>query len=102
MALSFNGMNTLTTKYHPYDFATKDDVAICSPREPRRLSTLMFVQLMMAREKWRYSYYRKCFMEKLKRQSVALPASGTDVDENTIETIMESTTYWAALKPRLI
>jgi hypothetical protein len=102
LTISFNGMNTLTTKYHPYDFATKDDVAICSPREPRRLSTLIFVQLMMAREKWRYSYYRKCFMEKLKRQSVALPASGGDVDEDTIEAIMESTTYWAALKPRLI
>jgi type I restriction enzyme M protein len=94
-------MNTLTTKYHPYDFATKDDVAVCFPRKPWRLSTIVFVQLMMAREKWRYSYYRKCFMGKLRRQSVVLPAKGVNVDEDTIETIMESTTYWAALKPRL-
>lgn len=101
LTIAFNGMNTLTTKYHPYDFATKDDVAICFPRKPLRVSTLVFVQMMMAREKWRYSYYRKCFMDKLKRQSVMLPAKDSEVDETTIETILESRTYWAALKPRL-
>lgn len=101
LTIAFNGMNTLTTKYHPYDFATKDDVAICFPRKPWRVSTLIFVQLMMAREKWRYSYYRKCFMEKLKRQRVMLPAKDAEVDEDTIEAIMASTTYWGALKPRL-
>jgi type I restriction enzyme M protein len=73
LTIAFNGMNTLTTKYHPYDFAAKDDVAVCFPRNPWRLSTIVFVQLMMAREKWRYSYYRKCFMDKLRRQSVMLP-----------------------------
>jgi hypothetical protein len=101
LTISFNGMNTLATKYHPYDFATKDDVAICNPRKPRQTSTLVFIQLMMAREQWRYSYYRKCFMEKLKQQSVMLPAKGGDIDENTIETIMASTSYWDALKARL-
>src|ERR1043166_5302987 len=98
LTIAFNGMNTLTTKYHPYDFATKDDVAICIPKKPWRVATLVFVQLMMAREKWRYSYYRKCFMDKLRRQSVMLPAKSSDVDEDTIETVMESTTYWASLK----
>ena len=102
LTISFNGMNTLTTKYHPYDFATKDDVAVCSPRKPWLISTLVFIQSMMAREQWRYSYYRKCFMEKLKRQSVMLPAKGVKVDEGTIETVMASTTYWNALKPRLV
>jgi hypothetical protein len=53
LTIAFNGMNTLTTKYHPYDFATKDDVAVWVPRKPWRLSTIVFVQLMMAREKWR-------------------------------------------------
>jgi hypothetical protein len=101
LTIAFNGMNTLTTKYHPYEFTTKDDVAICFPRKPLRVSTLVFVQLMMARERWRYSYYRKCFMDKLKRQSVMLPSKGKEVDEDTIETVMESTTYWTALKERL-
>ena len=100
LTIAFNGMNALTSKYHPYEFAAKDDVAICFPRKPWRLATLVFVQLMMAREKWRYSYYRK-FMDKLRRQSVSLPARSGEVDEDTIEAIMDSATYWAALKPRL-
>jgi type I restriction enzyme M protein len=58
----------------------------------------MFIQLMMAREKWRYSYYRKCFMDKLKRQSVMLPAKEGELDEDTIEAVMASTTYWSILK----
>jgi hypothetical protein len=101
LTIAFNGMNTLTTKYHPYDFATKDDVAICVPRKEWRIATLVFIQVMMARERWRYSYYRKCFMEKLKRQSVLLPAKAGEVDEDTIEIIMGSTAYWASLKERL-
>ncbi|MCK1469941.1 hypothetical protein [Bradyrhizobium sp. CW10] len=101
LTIAFNGMNTLTTKYHPYDFATKDDVAICTARSPLKVSTLMFIQLMMAREKWRYSYYRKCFMEKLSRQSVLLPAKKSEVDEETIEIILKSTAYWDGLRSRL-
>ena len=100
LTISFNGMNTLTTKYHPYRFATKDDVALCFPRKPVRVSTLFFIQIMMARERWRYNYYRKCFMEKLKRQSVELPVRNGEIDEDTIYTIVSSTPYWAYLEKR--
>ncbi|HEX4029133.1 MAG TPA: hypothetical protein VHX20_02160 [Terracidiphilus sp.] len=100
LTISFNGMDTLTTKYHPYRFAAKDDVAICSPRNPLKLATLFFVQLMMGREKWRYNYYRKCFMEKLKRQTVALPAKNRRIDESTIEAIVGSSPYWSFLEKR--
>jgi len=101
LTIAFNGMNTLTTKFHFYNFAAKDDVAICVPKKPLRLTTLVFVQLMMNRERWRYSYYRKCFMDKLRRQSVMLPEKGGSVDEDLIELLLEATTYWSALKSRL-
>src|SRR5258708_33287079 len=100
LTIAFNGMNTLTTKYHPYRFATKDDVAICIPRNPLRTSTLFFIQVMMAREQWRYNYYRKCFMEKLRRQSVALPARNGSVDEDTIHVVVASSPYWDYLEKR--
>ena len=58
LTIALNG-STLTTKYHPYIFAAKDDVAVCVPREPVRLTTQLFVQAMVNRERWRYSYYRK-------------------------------------------
>jgi hypothetical protein len=100
LTIAFNGMNTLTTKFHPYEFAAKDDVAVCTPIKKLRPSTLFFVQVMMAREQWRYNYYRKCFMEKLQRQSVSLPAKAGEVDEDTIEKIVGSSPYWEALNAR--
>jgi hypothetical protein len=54
----------------------------------------------MNRERWRYSYYRKCFMEKLRRQSVSLPARSGDVDEDAIASVVEATPYWPFLKDR--
>lgn len=101
LTVAFNGMNTLTTKYHPYRFAAKDDVAVCTPKSPLETSTLVFISLMMGRERWRYSYYRKCFLDKLRRQSVLLPAKHGAVDEHAIEAILSATTYWNALKARL-
>ncbi len=36
LTIAFNGMNTLTAKYHHYSFAAKDDVVICHPLKPMR------------------------------------------------------------------
>lgn len=38
---------------------------------------------------------------KLRRQSIVLPAESDNIDEDTIEMIMNSTTYWDSLKTRL-
>jgi hypothetical protein len=102
LTIAFNGMNTLTTKYHPYRFAAKDDVAVCNPLKPLRVSTLFFIQVMMGRERWRYNYYRKCFMEKLRRQSIELPASHGEIDEDCIATVVSGSRYWAYLEERLL
>jgi hypothetical protein len=101
LTIAFNGMNTLTAKYHPYQFAAKDDVAICFPRTPLQLSTELFIQIMLNRERWRYSYYRKCFMEKLKRFAVFLPTKQGQINEDGMRTIMETTPYCTFLKNRL-
>jgi hypothetical protein len=94
LTIAFNGMNALTTKYHPYKFAAKDDVAVCTPIAPLRGTTIFFIQLMLAREKWRYNYYRKCFADKLKRQSLMLPVKAGAVDEEAIEQLVQSSPYW--------
>jgi type I restriction enzyme M protein len=98
LTIAFNGMNTLTAKYHPYTFATKDDVAVCVPRTPMRLTTQVYIQAMINRERWRYSYYRKCFLEKLKRFSIILPVKGSSIDEDIIADLVSGTPYWSALK----
>lgn len=101
LTIAFNGMNTLNAKYHPYTFAAKDDVAVCQPKKKLRFTTLLFIPVMLGREKWRYSYYRKCFIEKLKRFEIPLPAKNGEVDEDTIQTIMESSASWATLRAQL-
>lgn len=93
LTIAFNG-DTLTAKYHPYAFAAKDDVAVCFPRTPLRMSTEIFIQVMLNRERWRYSYYRKCFIEKLRRFEVYLPHASGSIDENRIERIVGSSPYW--------
>lgn len=101
LTIAFNDMNTMTAKYHPYKFAAKDDVAVCTPRQPLRRSTEVFIQVMLQRERWRYSFYRKCFMAKLRRQSVSLPAKRNEIDEDTIAALVEATPYWGFLKTNL-
>lgn len=100
MTIAFNG-STLSAKYHPYTFAAKDDVAICFPKNKLRLPTLLFIQLMLEREKWRFNYYRKCYKDKLERVSVSLPMTDGKIDEKGIEGLMKTTPYWEFLKNRL-
>ena len=102
LTIAFNGMNTLTTKFHPYEFAAKDDVAVCVPRTGLRLTTLLFVQVMMNRERWRYSYYRKCYIDKLRRFEVMLPVLKGELDEHTMANVVTGTPYWAYLSQRLV
>ena len=100
LTIALNG-STLATKYHPYVFAAKDDVAVCTPRDPMRLTTQLFVQMMINRDRWRYSYYRKCYLGKLRRFDVMLPAINGELDEDTMERVIETTPYWSYLSERL-
>ena len=100
LTIAFNG-STLTAKYHPYDFAAKDDVAVCFPKQPLRLTTELFIQIMLGRERWRFSYYRKCYRKKLERMTVLLPAKGGRINEDAIHKVMQATPYWPFLSERL-
>ena len=100
LTIALNG-STLATKYHPYIFAAKDDVAVCIPRAPIRLTTQLFVQVMVNRDKWRYSYYRKCYLEKLRRFTVLLPTIKGELDEDVMGRMIETTPYWSYLSKRL-
>jgi hypothetical protein len=101
LTIALNGMNTLTAKYHPYQFAAKDDVAVCFPKTPMRWTSEVFIQVMLNRERWRYSYYRKCFVEKLCRVEVLLLAKNGALDQDTMERVVAATPYWEFLNARL-
>jgi hypothetical protein len=101
VTIAFNGDNALTAKYHPYRFAAKDDVAVCHPKTQLLPTTEMFIQTMVNRERWRYSYYRKCYSEKLRRFRVALPSKGGAIDEETIRAVVETSPYWAYIQSQV-
>ena len=92
--------NTLTSKYHPYLFAAQDNVAVCSPRTVMLPTTKFYIMTILNNERWRYSYYRKCYMNKLKRFCFNLPTVGNQIDEESICQIVETTPYWPFLKIR--
>jgi hypothetical protein len=100
ITIAFNG-DALTAKYHPYRFAAKDDVAVCHPKSPLLPTTELFIQTMVNRERWRYSYYRKCYSDKLRRFQVSIPAKNGAIDEETIRQVVEASPYWAYIQSRV-
>lgn len=97
LTIAMNGA-TLATKYHPYRFAAKDDVVICTPKASLPVSTLLFIQVMLNRERWRYSYYRKCYMNKLPRFEVKLLVKDGELDEPLMERLISTAPYWDYIK----
>jgi len=76
------------------DFMATDNVVICKPIKKFRLTTLFFIQLMINKEKWRYSYGRQCYKTKFERTDIFLPVKGKDIDEEHIEKIVKNCYGW--------
>lgn len=101
LTIAFNG-SPLTTKLHPYDFAAKDDVAVAIPKNSMPPEALVFIQAMLNSERWRYSYYRKCYSAKLGRFEIELPATADgSLDIAAMVAAVEAHPYWWFLAPRL-
>ncbi len=101
MTIAFNG-RPLTTKLHPYPFGAKDDVAVAIPRVPTSAAALVYIQAALNAERWRFSYYRKCFMGKLKRLRITLPVTAAGaLDHDFMEAAVKAQPYWWFLEPRL-
>lgn len=97
LTIAYNGQ-PLTTKYHPYKFATKDDVAVCIPKQRFKTTTLIFIQFIINMEQWRFSFGRKCYKEKLSCMYLNVPITETGkIDENAIEKLVSNTSYWRFL-----
>ena len=94
LTIAYNGSWPLLTKFHPYTFAAKDDVAVLQAKQPLQITSLLFVQMMLNRETWRYSYGRKCFFGKLSRVTVNLPVNDGELDEAIAARVIQNTSYW--------
>ena len=71
------------------------------PKRALRATSLLFIQLMLSRETWRFSYGRKCFKNKLTRTLINLPVDGEDLDEDAMGEVISSTSYWEFVRPMI-
>lgn len=65
----------LTSFYHPYRVSVKDDLFVC--RVPDALDTpaIFYIITALNRLTWRFSYYRKCYLNKLDKIAVPMPVT---------------------------
>jgi len=85
LTVAYNGSWPLMTKFHPYRFAAKDDVAVLIPLQPMSDATLLYIAAMLNQMIWRYSYGRKCFRAKLQKVSILIPVTDGEIDEEAIK-----------------
>ena len=87
ITVAYNGQ-PLTTKFHPYKFGTKDDVAVLIPIYAMKSTTLLFIAALLNEYRWKYSYGRKCYREKLQAVTIEIPVfclNGKEMlDEDTM------------------
>jgi hypothetical protein len=89
ITVAYNGSWPLLTKFHPYRFGAKDDVAVLIPRSETGRETLIYVAVMLNRLTWRYSYGRKCFRQKLQNVTIPIPVIGAGKELELNRTMIE-------------
>jgi len=94
ITVAFNA-KPLTTRFHPYVFGAKDDVAVFINKSNLRPTSLTFIGAMLCLQCWRFSYGRKCFIDKLKQQMIQLPKDSSGaLDEEFMEQVVKTHPYW--------
>jgi len=73
ITVAYNGSWPIMSKFHPYKFGAKDDVAVLLPHQPMSTLALLYTAALFNRMTWRYSYGRKCFREKLEDVELPIP-----------------------------
>jgi hypothetical protein len=88
---------------HLDEFIATDNVMILIPLNDMRITTRLFVAMMLNEQKWRYSYGRQCYRAKFLNTALWLPVHGpSDVlDEEFMATLVETGEYWPVVEARL-
>ncbi len=88
----------LTSYYHYYNFVAKDNVMVCFPTQEYRFTTLLYITTQLNRLRWRFSYGRKCYLNKIDKIKIYLPTNRAgEVDEDYIEYLVKNLPSWHIL-----
>jgi len=88
----------LTSYYHYYSFVAKDNVIIGIPERDYRFTTMLFFTTQINSLRWRFSYGRKCYLNKIHKIRIFLPVRDGAIDEKYIEYLFKSSQSWRILQ----
>jgi len=88
----------LTSFYHYYPFTAKDNVLIAIPKQKYKFTTNLFFATQLNRLKWRFSYGRKCYKNKVPKIKIFLPYKNKELDEDYIENLFKTSETWNLLE----
>ena len=80
------------------EFIVTDNVIVCVPSNDMRITTAYFIAAMINHQKWRYSYGRQCYKDKLSALDIQVPWRNGNIDEAAIEEIVKRQPYWPYVK----
>lgn len=99
VTIASDGSWPMSSFYHPYSFQAKDNVIICKPKNGLSLKTVLYITAQLNSQIWRFSYGRKCYLNKLDKIQIPMPVDGAgNIDYGTIEAIVDSCPVWDELK----
>lgn len=88
----------LASFYHYYPFSAKDNVIIGIPVRHYKFTTMLFFTTQLNSLRWRFSYGRKCYLNKIHKVSIFLPFVNEQIDEDYIEYLFKTSPSWRTLR----
>jgi type I restriction enzyme M protein len=89
----------LTSFYHPYEIVPKDDVIVCRPDKAMPVETIMYLITALNAVTWRFSYYRKAYLNKVDKILCYVPVTKSgDIDHAWIKSVADSCDGWTQLR----
>jgi len=99
VTIASDGSWPMSSFYHTYKFAAKDNVIVCRPNKNLSIKAIVFITAQLNSQIWRFSYGRKCYLNKTDKIQIPLPINTKgDIDFGTIEAIIDSCQVWNDLK----
>lgn len=95
LTIAGDGSFPVTAYYHYDKVNAYDNVTLIPLRYDMSLESIFFLASRLNRSRWRYSYGRKCYPEKVKELKVCLPVTkDNQLDEDFIKKLFQQVYGW--------
>ena len=78
----------------PREFIATDNVIVLRPIRDMPLEMVVLIAAMVNQQKWRYSYGRQCYQQKLSAMTVVVPWEADGLDHDAARSIVRQQAYW--------